>query len=331
MDKKTLDRVIKRFTKDYNVPINIYDPDIFDYYTKLYDFFPRDIYKNLLETIEKDYNGDVDAWINYCAGVRDKAINFIKEQPEYQELLKSQRYALNTVSLGVGERSCYTHENNGKRFISIDLKKANFQAMKAYGFIKEDTYEDFIKSFGGDDYIANSKYLRQVIFGNLNPLRQVNKEKELISNAYHLVEDMLTHDKSGADVASIYSFNSDEIVLMVYPNYKDDEYIKETIKAAEEKIKNELGTIVKIEYVEIEDLKILNYKDDSVEAYVRKNLITGEEKLKKASTTFYPQIYKIWKGQKITDADKLFYFEGQVCSFINELKQDTSITFDDEG
>ena len=46
----------QRFVKDYNLPINIFDDNLFEYYIQLYDFFPYPRYKETIEKIENEYN-----------------------------------------------------------------------------------------------------------------------------------------------------------------------------------------------------------------------------------------------------------------------------------
>ena len=170
----------QRFVKDYNLPINIFDDNLFEYYIQLYDFFPYPRYKETIEKIENEYDGCVEKWLEYCASVRDNAINGVMETDEYKKFNSMDLSQYNFTPI-CGERSCYTEETNGKRFLSIDLRKANFQALKHVGVISDVTYEQFINRFGGDDYIANSKYLRQVIFGKRNPSRPIKIEKDLMS------------------------------------------------------------------------------------------------------------------------------------------------------
>ena len=179
----------QRFVKDYNLPINVFDDNLFEYYIQLYDFFPYLRYKETIEKIENEYDGCVEKWLEYCASVRDNAINGVMETEEYKNFNSMDLRQYNFTPI-CGEHSCYTEETNGKRFLSIDLKKANFQALKYAGVISDATYEQFIDRFGGDDYIANSKYLRQVIFGKMNPSRQIKIEKYLMFKVYEAIKDI---------------------------------------------------------------------------------------------------------------------------------------------
>ena len=41
----------QRFAKDYNLPINVFDEDMFNYYKRLYDFFPNEVFEETVEMI----------------------------------------------------------------------------------------------------------------------------------------------------------------------------------------------------------------------------------------------------------------------------------------
>ena len=308
----------QRFVKDYNLPINIFDDNLFEYYIQLYDFFPYLRYKETIEKIEDEYDGCVEKWLEYCASVRDNAINGVMEAEEYKKFNSIDLSQYNFTPI-CGERSCYTEETNGKRFLSIDLRKANFQALKYVGVVSDATYEQFIHRFGGDDYIANSKYLRQVIFGKMNPSRQIKIEKYLMFKVYEAIKG-ITEDYG----LTIFSMNSDELIFAFpeefYNNCQEDENIHKLINDIYDLVRENVGVEIKIEYVEIKRLPIVSANGTKIDAYERTNLFTNQKTLKKASTTFFPQIYKLWNEMLIEDYDMVFYFENQLATFNQKLK-----------
>jgi hypothetical protein len=317
MNKKKL---YQRFSKDYNLPINIFDEEYFEYYKILYkDFFPNEQLNYITRLIEDKYDGNVELWLDYCASVRDNAINWILENEKYKEFNTSDLTKYN-IELPCGERNCYSEETNGKFYLSVDLKQANFQALKYVGVIDDNSYESFIRRFDGDVYIAGSKYLRQVIFGKCNPSRQIKVEKYLMNIVYFAIKNKLNHNGF-----KVFSFNSDEVVFEAssdiinkintegLKSYKDE--IQKLIEELYGIINKYLNIDVTIEFNKIESLNIFNSNGNKIDAYVKRNCITGKEKLKKASTTFYPQIYKLYKGLGITKMDRTFYFENQLASF----------------
>lgn len=300
----------KRFVKDYNLPINIFNEEMFSYYRKLYkDFWPFEA-ESLMEDELIKFNGNINAWLENYSKLRDTIINELENSDNYKNFNSCNMSQYDIPNLNVGERSLYIEENDGGIFISIDLKKANFQALKYAKVLNDTDYTSFIKRFNGSDYFAGSKYLRQVIFGKLNPKRQIKVEKYLIYQAHEMFLNFI-------DGFTLYSINSDELVYKV--NNKSKLPLKEELRLFENLVKAKLGIEVRVELVTIKRLPIVNSNGNKVEAYVRKNIITGKEVLKKASTTFYPQIYKLWKGLNINDNDLTFYFEDQLAKFNNPL------------
>lgn len=316
------EKFFKRFCKDYNLPINIFDEGMFNYYIDLYsDIFPKDEFYSAFNTIESKFDGNVDLWLDYCAQVRDKVINFILESEAYQKfnLMDLSEYKVS----GFKERSVYTEETNGKNFISIDLKKANFQALKWMNVIDDYSYDHFIRRMGGDDYIAGSKYLRQVIFGKCNPSRQITIEKHLMS----LVEDAI-RIKMENHGYKLYSFNSDELIYEENFDRPNEELtnnaydfdMRKFINEVKMMVEKYLNIEVSVEYFSIERVPIVNNNGSKVDAYIKKNLVTKEVKYKKVSTTFFPQVYKLIKGMDITEMDRVFFFENQLATFNESLK-----------
>lgn len=303
-------KLIQRFVKDYNLPINIYNEEMINYYMGLYDFFPKKVYFNIIDTIETKYDGNVEKWLDYCGEVRDRAIDKIKNTPEYREFNECDLKQYDIPKNNYRERLCYTEETNGKNFMSVDMKKANFQALRYVGVIKDDTYEEFIKSVGGDDYISGSKYLRQVILGNCNPSRQIKVEKFLMDNVLNHLLEIYPYYK-------VFSVNADEIVFSlvddIYCGPGSGEYL-------ENHIKKQLSVDVRVEFVKTMKLDIVNCNGDNVDAYVKKDLVSGKETLKKVSTLFYPQVYKLYKGMDITEKDRRVFVENQIATFSENLR-----------
>ena len=310
---KDIKKLRQRFVKDYNLPINIFSDEMFEYYMELYHFFPLDTYTKLVEKIENEYNGNVEAWLEYCGKVRDAAIEGVMSSEAYQTFNEKDMSEYNIPNI-CSERSCYTEATDGKVFISIDLRKANFQALKYVGVVTDDTYEDFIKRNGGDDYMANSKYLRQVIFGKMNPSRQIKVEKYLMYKVYEAINEYMKYNGY-----EIYSFNSDELIFEDKRSAVEFNTTSNFLKTLKNNIE-EIGIDVKVEMIYIKRLPIITDGGSRVDAYQRYNLTERRYELKKVSTIYYPQIYKIWRGREINDKDLTFYFENQLAQFCKPLK-----------
>lgn len=304
MSKKNL-----RFVKDYNLPINIFNDEMFSYYRKLYkDFWPFEA-ECLMDKELAAFNGNVDAWLESYSQLRDTIINTLENSEEYIAFNNRDMSEFDIPNICIGEHSLYNEETDGGLFLSIDLKKANFQALKYVGVLKDNTYEDFIHRFGGSDYFANSKYLRQVIFGKLNPKRQVKVEKYLVYKIHSLI--------NGTDSIELYSINSDELVYKC-TNLKDL-LTEDKLKFIEVLVKEKFNIDIRAEIVSIKRLKIVNCNGNKVDAFIRTNIYTKEEKIKKASALFFPQIYKLYKGEEINEKDLTFFVEDQLATFNKPL------------
>lgn len=310
-----------RFTKDYNLPINIFNDDMFSYYRELYkDFWPLDAENRMNHEIEQ-FNGNVDQWLEHYGKIRDNIIFTIENSEEYKKFNNSNMSCYDVLDLGVGERSIYTEETVGKTFLSIDLKKANFQALKYASVLNDNTYADFIYRMNGSQYFADSKYLRQVIFGKLNPKRQIKVEKFIVYKIHKLVFSKFFLNELKLiypDSISLWSFNSDEIIYLVNENYFNP--TEDFLESVEDFIKESYGIEIRAELVKISRLNIVNCNGNKVDAYIRKNVFTGVETLKKASTTFFPQIWKLYKGLEIEEIDRMFYVENQIAIFKEPLE-----------
>ena len=308
------ERINQRFAKDFNLPINIFRDDMFEYYHGLYCFWPEEEWEALNKEINEEYGGNMDLWLEHYAKTRDKIICTLEASTEYKNFNAKDmaEYAIPAEYKNLPDRNIYAEDCKGKTFISFDLKKANFQALKYAGVIAEDTYEDFIDKYDKSFYFKKSKYSRQVIFGKLNPRRTITVEHYMMSK---VIEACNSYFEMMTEVnAKIVAFKSDEIIYEV-----DTPIDGITLKRYSDWIKNKLHFDVRVECIQIDFLPIVNHNGNKVSAFVRRNVNTGEETLKSVSTTFYPQVYKLWKKLDLEERDRMFYMDDQLAIFIYPL------------
>jgi hypothetical protein len=107
----------------------------------------------------------------------------------------------------------------GKKYISIDLNKANWQVLKKYDphFLNElgDSYQEFLSKFNIHPFFYESKQFRQFIFGHLNPKRQVKAQRVII-------EDILNTMKT--DNLKVFCVRHDEVIFE-FQSYSDISHI----------------------------------------------------------------------------------------------------------
>lgn len=305
----------RRFVKDYNLPINIVDSPYFEYYMETYDWFPKEEYENLVKDIDERFDGNINAWLEEYAEIRDKIITFVENSNSYKEFnsCDMKQFAIPDDLKNIPDLNIYNQSSVGKTYLSIDLKKANFQALSHYNsniVLKAESYEDFIGMWCDSEYFKKSKYTRQVIFGKLNPKRTITYEKWLMSQIKEKFESEFDTRN-----LKLVAFKSDEIIYEVLgendiENHEDDVEV----------VMLDNGYNVRVEIFTVGRIECKNHNGITVDCYIRRCHTTQTEILKSASQIFYPQFYKIWKEGRIFEIDMAFLAEGQIAHFDNPLE-----------
>ena len=210
-----------RFASDYKIPIDGCDEMNFRHSLGLYEgtHGARTKWCNLVCNINRLYEGQdfaqkASRFLQEYYETRDSVIRSVEQSDAFKEFnnLKELPFKSDYMVKPVcGSKGIYNMQNVGKRFISIDMRNANFQTLQKCGVIMQETYRDFLAQFCSGfmlDYISESKYSRQVIFGKLNPARTITVEKNLMKSlAEHVERTLLSLSE-----LKMAAFNSDEIV-----------------------------------------------------------------------------------------------------------------------
>lgn len=298
--------LLKRFVKDYNLPIQLVREPYFSYYIDLYDkvYQSKTLFKQLENTINQ--LGSEKNFFETCQQVIDTAIQTVKNTPEFQAFNNDRLDKYNVGEIIGTKGTIYLPEYDKGCFLSLDLKKANYHALKFYNLnivLNTNTYEEFIRKFTDIDYICQSKYIRQVIFGHLNPKKQTKIQKYIIHNLSRLVMNYF-------DMERIRSTSFDEIVIQLSSpdEYENNDEFKNTIQNFVKDFGVELNT-------EVFYLKQLKPHSFFVKEYLKSNKI----EFKAISTLFMPQAYKHYFNLPICDYDLMFYHEGYVAKYIDPI------------
>lgn len=203
-------RDIRTFVKlvDLNVP----EYEHFDYYISQYSRLER--FKKIYDLIElyKDFESGVEDPYKYKLQKADEIIEFLNSTRAYNELNDDNLIP----DLPVTKNFEY---EEGKKYISIDLNKANWQVLKKYDptFLNElgSGYQEFLSKFNIHPFFYESKQFRQFIFGHLNPKRQVKAQRVII-------EDVLNTLKT--DNLKVFCVRHDEVIFE-FQNYSDISHI----------------------------------------------------------------------------------------------------------
>lgn len=307
MDVST--RAKERFCKDCNIPIRLFQEPYFMDRLTLFDKFYGTLEKwNIfLEELQK-YHCEQDYFEEYNR-VKDAAILSIKNSEAYQRFNADDMNKYCVTHENLPNKDIFKPTNDGKAFISIDMRKANFSSLHHYSadMFGVNTWEEFIGKFTDNQHIINSKYIRQVILGNCNPKRHITYEKYLMDI---LLTDLLEKHIS---IERVVFFSNDEIVIDVSDMNKSRQIllafnIEQYLKDASPKFKVELFTLHKI---------------DNTDGYYKEIFKENGEKeieFKCLDNYMLPFVIRGFLGEEITDSDRVFYHEGLLAQFIEVPK-----------
>ena len=306
--KEMSERLNERFCKDMKIPLKIFSGDIFVSRLKLFGQ-----YENYLEYCHDYLRNfkDEQEYFECYNRVKDAAINYIKGSEAFQALNNDDMSKF--ASHYSFRESCIYKENNiGKKFISIDMCKANFSALVEYGimtgteFFPDYNYRMFMRQFTDIEHIINSKYIRQVIFGNCNPKRQVTYEKYIMNL---LLDELFNNNIVEAD--DIQSLCSDEIII------KADKLTDKQIDGIIYFVNafSEEHVALRIQYF------VLG-KVVGSEAFIKRayDCIPDDEyhnELKCVNPDEAPFVYRTVYNKEFEDEDYIFIYNNQLARFIN--------------
>lgn len=236
---------------------------IFDIAVPDYDHF--DYYIDQLSKLSK--YADIKSLITLYEKAEDEIGNLyeyrIKKSTEIIEFLQTTR-AYNDLSLDNLIKDYPTSKSfqydDSKKYISIDMRKANWTVIKSYDppFINElpDTYEDLLNKFEMPEVFKRSKSLRQYIFGNINPRKQGKAQRVVIQE---LIDNLSIF--GGINIECI---KNDEVIY----SYSDIKYLSDIIcKIDLDKFKIKLFKTEKVE-----DFRI-DFTMDNLENIISKEMV----------------------------------------------------------
>jgi len=194
----------KGFVKlfDLNVPTI----DQFDYYIDQLSKSRK--FRNIRDLVPlyEDAEKKIGNLYDFRLEKSKEVIDFIKESNAWVELCLDK----NLVDYPISKS--FKYEEN-KKYISIDIKSANWSSLKRYDpdHINElgDSYSELLKRFGFPTIFSHSKYLRQFIFGNIDPKRISKVQRNMIQNVVRKYE-----------ILSVECVRVDEVIFS-FDDFKD--------------------------------------------------------------------------------------------------------------
>jgi len=308
-------RAKERFCKDRNIPIRIFQEPYFTDRLTLYDKFYGTLKKwdIFLSELSK-YNCEQDYFEEYNR-VKDAAILDIKNTEAYHKFNEEDMNKYAVTHKNLPNKNIFKSSNDGKCFISIDMRKANFSSLHHYNsdiFGGVESWEEFIGRYTGNQHIINSKYIRQVILGNCNPKRHITYEKYLMDGALtYLTEVFISMDR-------VVFFSNDEIVVDVSDMDKNKQErivfaIRNGMKDMPVPLKTELFILHKIVRTDGYYKEIIDENGNT------------EIEFKCLDNYALPFVLRKFLGEDVTENDKIFYHEGLLAKFIETPQIEVNI------
>lgn len=298
-----------RFVNDYKLPIEITtDEKQFMYEIKFFEesHNSQTLWDKLIKLINDEYKGNPELFLADYYVIRNLIIEDVTEHNNaYKAYCDSdiirQKISGNNYPK-TRYNSIYNQETSksGKLYMSFDLKSANYQIFKREGILNYPTYKAFIANYtsgGIVDYIADSKYFRQVIFGKMNPGRTTKYEKALMNDVFNAIKEVYP------DVECLV-MNADEIIIA---SPEDDIIHDKIIKHLNDVLQNTLHLDIRIEYFMIEGYEY--FVDNKKIGEMYRRTCDGKYHLRCVNQHYLKLIHKAYKNLEPAQEDYVVKFD----------------------
>ena len=289
----------KHFCKNYNLPIAVFDNPYFYERLQSIDIIFGCIDKFNIFCYELQNFANEEDYLEYYNKVKDLIINFIKTKDEYNVFIKNN-YLFEPIAV---KKNLYVEDNDNHTFISINMKRGNFSAIKHYSpniFGGADTYEQFISTFTNSKHIIHSKYIYQVVLDACNPKKQIKYE-------HYLMNILCKHIIDAIPSVSVYGLGENEIIINVPREYGVDcGFSLFELKKVVDSCPLGIGQLVRVEMFEL-------YKIEDTDGYMKiYNNDSNDIEFKYLNAETFHQIVKHYFGKPITENDLVFHHNGKL-------------------
>ena len=305
-----------RFVSDANIPLQVLQSPYFEDRLELMerDYGAKTKYDNLLALIKERFDNSPSKFLEEYHKIRNNIITTVLNSEAYKDFISNDKYLIKNLITICPSRNLYTNEQDGGLFLSFDMKKANFQTLRYANpaiVFDADTYEDFIGKFTDLDYVKESKYTRQVIFGKLNPKRTMTLEQSLTNEFAKEYKQRV-----GIYGFAPFSLKTDEIIFKFDGSEEQFEnfHINPTVEYD--------GITYKVSKFKLHARQFKLATSSSIlTVYEKEDYLNARRRILKAvPATYYPQVDKLLRGEKINESDRVFYYEHELCKFMHPLE-----------
>ena len=306
----------KQLIKDFHLPIPIYTPTEFDYFINLYQdiYNTKDKYRLLLDALST-LNKTNTKLRAHNQNVMNTIVSAINDTPGYNQLMEMSINELDDILYKGDAVSTFKFPAHNidiyksissqidiAYFISIDIIKANFNALKYLDpgiVLNAPTWEDLMKKYTNLQYCIQSKIFRQILFNTLGCDKKISSiQKYILYTIYTKISPKCEIiGRCGSDELIVKSNASD--IMTTY------QLITETIL----ELPLEIHSILRITPYCLDRL-------GNSMCFIKHHLNGPQIEVKNIELDFHAQAYKKYIGSEVTESDR------------KSMKNDMVITYD---
>jgi hypothetical protein len=298
------------------------DPQTAEYYVDLFDciFGTRTLWDLFVN------ENDRISLIKEATDVSKKINDVFLRNAEYKKLLDTKLKGVETRL----KKDVYNISNVGKVFVSFDMKTANFTALcdscpslftKVDGTLM--TWYEFVKQYTKSEFIAKSKYFRELCFGMTGFISKAATLQEIFMDDVHtrvlgIAEQvgisMTPRMKSGDE--NLYELTDPDKFIESIDNFK---------AALSDKISKLHIRVYVLEQIENKNyfLKKFSFNTDWYDSNGRLKTdpapFKSKIEFKCVPKHFMPQIIRWYKKEKIQDEDLIFMHDRIKARFLSTI------------
>ena len=214
-----------------------------------------------------------------------------------------------------GSRTYLENGNTGKKLVSIDLVKGNYQSLKNVGseyVLGTQTYEELISKFTDEKCMITSKFFRQMVFGLLRPDLQASVQRNLLGQ---LIQSVFKEHEY-----PIISLSNDEVVLHV-TNDADLHKIESILKGSNTTVQYRLS-LFRVEKIpnSYGDDWYVKYYIDSIDRYKAPvssaSASKNKQRLMGIHVRYLMQVANFIEGNENTEKDFWWRERGRLCKLL---------------
>jgi len=273
---------IKFFSLYARVPLPNCDLRFLDYYLKeldpyfdcvrLFSLFNNELKKKQLHELKSE-----------ATQVRRKIIDHIKSSEEFSKFVEMN------IDIPTGiltKNKLYHQQHAGQYFVSIDVRSANYRVLKKFcPNLANTEWKEFISKFTNTQFIIESKYFREVIFGELGHSKITKLPLIFVDNVGRMIES----DPNLVGKMEKVFCSDDEIVYKVKKEFDTN--------ILEKNIEELLPGHFRVEKYKLSQIGQFTY-------FVRE--FAEKKDFKNVPKKFIMQCVKYYKHRPITEVDRKF-------------------------